>query len=168
MTISLSQACLPVCTAMLGHLSHLLDKARADAQSRGFDVNVHITERFAPDMLPFKNQIFIACDVVKNGVARVAGTSRSSQLAGRNVTINNLLPGAFDTDRLRSNQKTIATKAGKSIEEVSEARRKTIPAQRFGTAQEFGETCAFLCSQQASYITGQNILIDGGAYPGAF
>ena len=98
----------------------------------------------------------------------VAGTSRSSQLAGRNVTINNLLPGAFDTDRLRSNQKTIATKAGKSVEEVSEARRKTIPAQRFGTAQEFGETCAFLCSQQASYITGQNILIDGGAYPGAF
>jgi len=84
------------------------------------------------------------------------------------VTINNLLPGAFDTDRLRSNQKTIATKAGKSVEEVSEARRKTIPAQRFGTAQEFGETCAFLCSQQASYITGQNILIDGGAYPGAF
>jgi 3-oxoacyl-[acyl-carrier protein] reductase len=98
----------------------------------------------------------------------VAGTSRSIQLAGRNVTINNLLPGAFDTDRLRSNQKTIATKAGKSVEEVSEARRKTIPAQRFGTAQEFGETCAFLCSQQASYITGQNILIDGGAYPGAF
>ena len=98
----------------------------------------------------------------------VAGTSRSSQLAGRNVTINNLLPGAFDTDRLRSNQKTIATKAGKSVEEVSEARRKTIPAQRFGTAQEFGETCAFLCSQQASYITGQNVLIDGGAYPGAF
>jgi 3-oxoacyl-[acyl-carrier protein] reductase len=98
----------------------------------------------------------------------VAGTSRSSQLAGRNVTINNLLPGAFDTDRLRSNQKTIATKSGKSVEEVSEARRKTIPAQRFGTAQEFGETCAFLCSQQASYITGQNILIDGGAYPGAF
>ena len=51
---------------------------------------------------------------------------------------------------------------------MSEARRKTIPAQRFGTSQEFGETCAFLCSQQASYITGQNILIDGGAYPGAF
>ena len=98
----------------------------------------------------------------------VAGTSRSSQLAGRNVTINNLLPGAFDTDRLRNNQKTIATKAGKSVEEVSEARRKTIPALRFGTAQEFGETCAFLCSQQASYITGQNILIDGGAFPGAF
>ena len=98
----------------------------------------------------------------------VAGTSRSSQLAGRNVTLNNLLPGAFDTDRLRSNQQTIASKAGKSVEEVSEARRKAIPAQRFGTAQEFGETCAFLCSQQASYITGQNILIDGGAYPGAF
>jgi hypothetical protein len=73
MTISLSQTCLPVCTAMLGHLSHLLDKARTDAQARSFDANVHITERFAPDMLPFKNQIFIACDVVKNGVARVAG-----------------------------------------------------------------------------------------------
>jgi hypothetical protein len=58
---------------MLGHLSHLLDKARTDAQARSFDANVHITERFAPDMLPFKNQIFIACDVVKNGIARVAG-----------------------------------------------------------------------------------------------
>ena len=77
MTISLSQTCLPVCAAMLGHLGHLLDKARTDAQARGFDVNVHITERLAPDMLPFKNQIFIACDVVKNGVVRVARPGRA-------------------------------------------------------------------------------------------
>ena len=143
-----------------------LIKATADGMAeRGFGRIVNITSSAvkAPiDILGLSNG-------ARSGLTGfVAGTSRSIQLAGRNVTINNLLPGAFDTDRLRSNQKTIATKAGKSVEEVSEARRKTIPAQRFGTAQEFGETCAFLCSQQASYITGQNVLIDGGAYPGAF
>ena len=85
-----------------------------------------------------------------------------------NVTINNLLPGAFDTDRLRGTMKGAAEKQGKSIDQVAEVRKKTIPAQRFGTAEEFGDTCAFLCSQQASYITGQNVLIDGGAYPGTY
>ena len=143
-----------------------LIKATVDGMAaRGFGRIVNITSSSVKspiDILGLSNG-------ARSGLTGfVAGTSRSSQLAGRNVTINNLLPGAFDTDRLRSNQKTIATKAGKSVEEVSEARRKTIPAQRFGTAQEFGETCAFLCSQQASYITGQNVLIDGGAYPGAF
>ena len=143
-----------------------LIKATVDGMAaRGFGRVVNITSSAVKspiDILGLSNG-------ARSGLTGfVAGTSRSIQLAGRNVTINNLLPGAFDTDRLRSNQKTIATKAGKSVEEVSEARRKTIPAQRFGTAQEFGETCAFLCSQQASYITGQNVLIDGGAYPGAF
>ena len=55
-----------------------------------------------------------------------------------------------------------------SIDQIADVRKKTIPAQRFGTAEEFGDTCAFLCSQQASYITGQNVLIDGGAYPGTY
>ena len=98
----------------------------------------------------------------------IAGVSRTTQLASRNVTINNLLPGAFDTDRLRGTMKGAAEKQGKSIDQVAEVRKKTIPAQRFGTAEEFGDTCAFLCSQQASYITGQNVLIDGGAYPGTY
>jgi len=96
----------------------------------------------------------------------VAGTSRQAKLASRNVTINNLLPGSFDTDRLRSGFTSQATKLGKTADEVAETRRKAIPAQRFGTADEFGATCAYLCSVQAGYITGQNVLIDGGNFPG--
>ena len=76
----------------------------------------------------------------------VAGVARQSRLASRNVTINNLLPGAFDTDRIRTTLKGAAEKAGKSVEEIAEVRKKTIPAQRFGNADEFGKTCAFLCS----------------------
>lgn len=98
----------------------------------------------------------------------VAGVARQARLASRNVTINNLLPGAYDTDRIRTTLKGAAEKTGKSIEEVADARKKTIPAQRFGHPEEFGKTCAFLCSVHASYITGQNILTDGGAYPGTY
>lgn len=98
----------------------------------------------------------------------VAGVARQSRLASRNVTINNLLPGAFDTDRIRTTLQGAAEKAGKSVAEIAEMRKKTIPAQRFGNAEEFGQTCAFLCSAHASYITGQNILTDGGAYPGTY
>ena len=75
------------------------------------------------------------------------------------MTVNNLLPGAFDTDRLR---KTIPD------EDAWRKRAQAIPAQRFGSADEFGAMCAFLCSAQAGYLTGQNILLDGGAYPGTF
>ncbi|MBC5767835.1 SDR family oxidoreductase [Ramlibacter albus] len=98
----------------------------------------------------------------------VAGVARTPSLVSRNVTINNLLPGAFDTDRLRGTMTGAAKKSGKSIDEVMEARRVQIPAQRFGTSDEFGATCAFLCSAQAGYITGQNVLTDGGAYPGTY
>jgi 3-oxoacyl-[acyl-carrier protein] reductase len=98
----------------------------------------------------------------------VAGVARSAKVAGRGVTVNNLLPGAFDTDRLKATMVGAAQKTGKSIDEVAEARRKTIPAQRFGTSEEFGAICAFLCSMQAGYINGQNVLADGGAYPGTF
>ena len=98
----------------------------------------------------------------------VAGIARNSNLVANNVTINNLLPGTFDTDRIKTTLQGQATKMGQSLEEVREARRKTIPAKRFGNPAEFGATCAFLCSQQASYITGQNILTDGGAYSGTY
>ncbi len=98
----------------------------------------------------------------------VAGTARQARLASRNVTINNLLPGSFDTDRLRSGFATVASKSGQPVEAVREARRKLVPAQRFGHADEFGAYCAWLCSQQAGYVTGQNLLIDGGAYPGTY
>ncbi|MEY4911637.1 MAG: hypothetical protein RL761_1300 [Pseudomonadota bacterium] len=98
----------------------------------------------------------------------VAGIARNSNLVANNVTINNLLPGTFDTDRIKTTLQGQATKTGQSLEEVRETRRKTIPAKRFGNPAEFGATCAFLCSQQASYITGQNILTDGGAYAGTY
>jgi 3-oxoacyl-[acyl-carrier protein] reductase len=96
--------------------------------------------------------------------AFLAGVARS--VAASNVTINFLLPGAFDTDRLASNIAITAKKRGISIEEAREERAAIVPAKRFGTADEFGAACAFLCSAQAGYITGQSLLIDGGVYPG--
>ncbi len=95
----------------------------------------------------------------------VAGVARSS-IAGAGVTINNLLPGAFDTDRLRKTMEGAVKTTGQPMQTLLEARAKGIPAKRFGNASEFGAVCAFLCSQHAGYITGQNILADGGAYPG--
>ncbi len=94
----------------------------------------------------------------------LAGVARS--VAHANVTINFLLPGAFDTDRLRSNQARGAEREGVGIEEVAERARGRIPARRFGEPAEFGAACAFLCSAQAGYITGQSLLIDGGSFPG--
>lgn len=84
------------------------------------------------------------------------------------MTINNLLPGKFDTDRLAATVTAAAGKAGKSVEDVRAVQQAQIPAGRYGTAEEFGAICAFLCSQQAGYMTGQNVLADGGAYPGTF
>jgi 3-oxoacyl-[acyl-carrier protein] reductase len=94
----------------------------------------------------------------------VAGIARKT--VRHNVTINGLLPGPFDTDRLRGNIKTVAAKSGRSEDEVAAERMAANPAGRFGDPAEFGEACAYLCSQQAGYITGQNLLLDGGAYPG--
>ncbi len=96
----------------------------------------------------------------------VAGLARKT--VAHNVTINNLLPGQFDTDRLKKTLGAAAGAAGKSIDEVVAARRLQIPAQRFGSMEEFGAVCAFLCSAQAGYMTGQNVLLDGGNYPGTF
>lgn len=96
----------------------------------------------------------------------IAGIARTNADAG--VTINNLLPGAFDTDRLQATLASDAQKHGRSLAESIAVRREGIPAKRFGTPAEFGSTCAFLCSAHAGYITGQNVLIDGGAYPGTF
>ncbi len=98
----------------------------------------------------------------------VAGLARQPRLAGRNVTINALLPGPFDTDRLRGTAVGAAAKAGKTVDEILDARRKLNPTGRFGDADEFGAFCAFVCSVHAGYLTGQNLLLDGGAYPGTF
>jgi len=96
----------------------------------------------------------------------IAGLSRTT--VRNNVTINNLLPGPFETDRLRSNLDFNAKKTGKSVEELRRVRTEANPAGRFGTIEEFGDACAFLCSAQAGFITGQNLLMDGGHYPGTF
>ncbi len=96
----------------------------------------------------------------------IAGLSRTT---GRhNVTINNLLPGPFETDRLRSNLEFNARKTGKTAAELRKLRTDANPSGRFGTIEEFGDACAFLCSAQAGFITGQNLLMDGGQYPGTF
>jgi len=96
----------------------------------------------------------------------IAGLSRKT--VAHNVTINNLLPGPFETDRLRATVKAAADAAKRPFDEVWNERRNANPARRFGEPDEFGEACAYLCSVQAGFITGQNWLMDGGAYPGTF
>ena len=94
----------------------------------------------------------------------VAGVARKT--VPHNVTINNLLPGPFATDRLKQTVQSVADKTGRSFDDIWKERAAANPAGRFGDPEEFGAACAFLCSQQASYITGQNLLLDGGAFPG--
>jgi 3-oxoacyl-[acyl-carrier protein] reductase len=98
--------------------------------------------------------------------AFLAGVART--VADKNVTINNILPGPFDTDRLNSILTKAAEQKGISKEEAAAQRAATIPAKRFGQPEEFGAACAFLCSTHAGYITGQNLLLDGGTFNGAF
>jgi len=104
--------------------------------------------------------------------ARLALTGFSAticrEVVARNVTINGLLPGPFETDRLKGGFAFAAKQTGKAVEEIAAARRASNPARRFGTAEEFGHACAFLCSAHAGFITGQNLLMDGGAYLGNF
>jgi 3-oxoacyl-[acyl-carrier protein] reductase len=143
-----------------------LIKATVDGMAaRGFGRIVNITSSAvkAPiDILGLSNG-------ARSGLTGfVAGVARTSKLASANVTINNLLPGSFETDRLKTTMEGGAKKSGKTVEEVRQLRMKTIPSLRFGNPDEFGATCAFLCSQHAGYITGQNVLIDGGAYPGTY
>jgi 3-oxoacyl-[acyl-carrier protein] reductase len=96
----------------------------------------------------------------------VAGLAR--QTIAHNVTINNILPGMFETETLRKRSEAAAKMQGKTPEQIHAERMKTIPAGRFGNPDEFGALCAYICSAQASFITGQNFLIDGGAYAGTF
>jgi 3-oxoacyl-[acyl-carrier protein] reductase len=96
----------------------------------------------------------------------IAGLAR--KVARHGVTINNLLPGTFDTDRLRSNIALRARNSGKSTEEIARLMQEANPSGRFGTACEFGALCAYVCSVQAGYLNAQNLLLDGGAYPGTF
>jgi 3-oxoacyl-[acyl-carrier protein] reductase len=94
----------------------------------------------------------------------VAGLARETVRG--NVTINNLLPGPFATDRLKATIETVADQQGRPFDEVWAERMAQNPAGRFGDPAEFGQACAFLCGAGSGYITGQNLLIDGGGYPG--
>ncbi len=98
--------------------------------------------------------------------AFLSGVAR--EVANANVTINNILPGVFDTDRIKTATNKVAEMQGISIEEATKKRLATVPAGRLGTPDEFGKLCAFLASNHAGYITGQNFLIDGGAFRGTF
>ncbi|WP_109316871.1 SDR family oxidoreductase [Pseudovibrio ascidiaceicola] len=98
--------------------------------------------------------------------AFLAGVCR--QYAQHNVTINNVLPGKFDTDRLKGGFERQAEQTGISIEEAKRLSSEEIPAKRLGNPEEFGKACAFMCSAHAGYMTGQNLLLDGGLYPSAF
>lgn len=143
-----------------------LIKTHVDAMAaRGFGRFVNITSSAVKspiDVLGLSNG-------ARSGLTGfVAGVARNPNLASRGVTLNNLLPGVFDTDRIRVTFSSNAAKQGVDVESVIDARRKTVPTGRFGTPDEFGAICAFLCSQHAGYINGQNILADGGAYPGTF
>jgi 3-oxoacyl-[acyl-carrier protein] reductase len=102
---------------------------------------------------------------VRSGLTGFVGVL-SRQVVRHNVTINALLPGRFETDRLRETLRFAAATAGRSVEEQTMLARSSIPAGRFGKPEEFGAFVAFLCSAQAGYLTGQNIVLDGGAYPG--
>ena len=140
-----------------------LIKSTLDAMAaRGFGRVVNITSGAvkAPiDVLGLSNG-------ARSGLTGfVAGVARSG-IAARGVTINGLLPGAFDTDRLRGGTQAAAQKTGQDFDLLWKRRMQNIPAQRFGTPAEFGAACAFICSMQAAYLNGQNILLDGGAYPG--
>ncbi len=142
-----------------------LIKASVDGMAaRGFGRIVNITSSSvkAPiDILGLSNG-------ARSGLTGfVAGVART-KLAAQGVTINNLLPGIFDTDRIKVTLAGTAKKQGVDVAVVADARRQTIPAKRFGTAEEFGAICAFLCSVQGAYINGQNLLADGGAYPGTY
>jgi len=143
-----------------------LIKATVDAMAaRGFGRIINITSSSvkAPiDILGLSNG-------ARSGLTGfVAGVARTTKLVSSNVTINNLLPGVFDTDRIRTMAAGQSAKTGQSVDDILEGRRNAVPAKRMGNPAEFGATCAFLCSMHASYITGQNVLIDGGAFPGTF
>ncbi|MDO9113233.1 MAG: SDR family oxidoreductase [Polaromonas sp.] len=142
-----------------------LIKATVDGMAaRGFGRIINITSssvKVPIDILGLSNG-------ARSGLTGfVAGVART-KLAAQGVTINNLLPGKFDTDRIATTVRAAAEKSGKSVEEVRRAQQAQIPAGRFGTPDEFGAICAFLCSTHAAYMTGQNVLADGGAYPGTY
>jgi 3-oxoacyl-[acyl-carrier protein] reductase len=142
-----------------------LIKSQIDGMcSRGFGRIVNITSSAVKspiDILGLSNGARAGLTGFVAGVAR-------SDIAAKGVTINNLLPGIFDTARLQSNFETQAKNTGLAVEQVRAKRIDALPGKRLGNLEEFGKMCAFICSAHASYLNGQNILLDGGSYPGTF
>lgn len=132
-------------------------------RERGFGRIVNITSLSVYQPIP---GLDLSSGARAGLTAFLAGVART--VADRNVTINQILPGKFDTDRIRATISFAAGKSGLSEEEQARKVANEIPARRLGSPEEFGSTCAFLCSVHAGYITGQNIVLDGGLYPSAF
>ncbi|PYE82297.1 SDR family oxidoreductase [Pseudoroseicyclus aestuarii] len=124
---------------------------------RGWGRVVNITSQSVKSPIP---QLGLSNAARAGLTGYVAGTAR--QVAPSGVVMNNLLPGSHDTDRIDALDGGIAEKTGRSLDAVREEKFAAIPARRYGTPAEFGATCAFLCSQHAGFIVGQNILLDGG------
>jgi 3-oxoacyl-[acyl-carrier protein] reductase len=141
----------------------LIQKVINAMAARGFGRIVNITSLSVKMPIP---GLDLSSGARAGLTAFLAGVAR--MVADKNVTINNILPGSFDTQRLRSGFAVAAKQSGKPESDIAAQAMAQIPAKRFGTPTEFGQTCAFLCSVHAAYITGQNILLDGGAYPAAF
>ena len=142
-----------------------LIKATVDGMAaRGFGRIINITSSAVKSPIDFLG----LSNGARSGLTGfVAGVART-KIAAQGVTINNLLPGLFDTDRIKSTLAGAAKKQGVDVSVITDARRQTIPAKRLGTPAEFGAICAFLCSTHAGYINGQNVLADGGAFPGTY
>jgi 3-oxoacyl-[acyl-carrier protein] reductase len=139
----------------------LINAALPGMKERGFGRILNVTSHMvkAPvAMLSLSNGARAGLTGYVSGVAR--------DVARHNVTINNLLPGQFDTDRLRSNHERFAAARGVAVDEFRERAAKDIPARRFGQPEEFGAYAAFLCGVNAGFVTGQNLMLDGGQYPG--
>lgn len=141
-----------------------LIKATIDAMSaRGFGRVVNITSSAVKAPIP----VLGLSNGARSGLTGfIAGLARD--VAPRGVTINNLLPGSFATDRLKTTIAADAQHTGRTFDEALAFRARQVPVRRLGEPAEFGALCAFVCSVHAGYITGQNLLIDGGAYPGTF
>jgi 3-oxoacyl-[acyl-carrier protein] reductase len=141
-----------------------LIKAVIDGMTeRGFGRIVNITSLSVYQPIP---GLDLSSGARAGLTAFLAGIART--VASKNVTINNILPGKIDTDRIRSTIGFAAKKAGTDYDAEKERQARLIPAGRLGTPEEFGSVCAFLCSVHAGYITGQNVRVDGGAYNSAF
>jgi len=141
----------------------LVQKAIEPMTRRGFGRIVNITSSSVKMPIP---GLDLSSGARAGLTAFLAGVARS--VAASNVTINFLLPGYFATDRLQAGIVGMAQRRGITPDEMRAERMAGVPARRFGDPAEFGAACAFLCSVQAGYITGQNLLIDGGVFPGAF